>query len=283
MIGFVYIWRDRRRSMYYVGSHLGTLDDGYVSGSRWMNRAYRRWPDDFCRRILQRIETGGLEAVRSAEERWLKMIRPDRLGTRYYNLKLAASGFDSATASRVSHVTKDERGKSLAGVRGGRSVHALRDENGKSITAVANGRASHTIKDENGKSIRAVRLGTALRDRGLGIHVPGVASRGGKIGGKKTYQRKDENGKSAHSTMICRRLHADKNEDGKSIVGVRGATAAHKSKDILNRSLAPLKGVHVRDHVKKDAFDPTCQFCDPINWLIAYTLKHDNLSLGIVP
>ena len=40
--GFVYIWYDKKRKMYYIGSHWGTDDDGYICSSNRMRDAYRR-------------------------------------------------------------------------------------------------------------------------------------------------------------------------------------------------------------------------------------------------
>lgn len=31
--GFVYIWRDRKNKMFYIGSHMGKLDDGYIGSN----------------------------------------------------------------------------------------------------------------------------------------------------------------------------------------------------------------------------------------------------------
>lgn len=80
--GFVYIWYDRKRRMYYVGSHWGTEDDGYICSSNRMRDAYRRRPQDFKRRVLSRIYTTRKELLEE-EQKWLDRVkRRDR----YYNL-----------------------------------------------------------------------------------------------------------------------------------------------------------------------------------------------------
>ena len=61
--GFVYIWRDKKRKMYYIGSHWGTEDDGYICSSDRMRKAYRRRPDDFKRRVISRIDTNREELL----------------------------------------------------------------------------------------------------------------------------------------------------------------------------------------------------------------------------
>lgn len=82
--GFIYIWYDRKRKMYYIGSHLGTIDDGYICSSRRMRDAYRRRPEDFRRRILKKEVKR--EFLLQEEHRWLSFIEKGQLGKKYYNL-----------------------------------------------------------------------------------------------------------------------------------------------------------------------------------------------------
>jgi len=83
--GFVYIWRDRKHNRYYIGSHWGTEDDGYICSSRWMRNAYKRRPEDFKRKIISKVmtERGDLLAE---EYKWLQLIPEEQLGNKYYNL-----------------------------------------------------------------------------------------------------------------------------------------------------------------------------------------------------
>lgn len=80
----MYLWYDKQKKMYYIGSHWGTEDDGYVCSSEWMKRAYKRRPQDFKRRILQEAPR---EILYKQEEAWLRMIKPEELGVKYYNLQ----------------------------------------------------------------------------------------------------------------------------------------------------------------------------------------------------
>ena len=52
MTGFVYRWIDTSNKMYYIGSHKGTPDDGYIGSGTWFMRAYSKRPDSFVRQIL---------------------------------------------------------------------------------------------------------------------------------------------------------------------------------------------------------------------------------------
>ena len=84
--GFVYLWYDSYRKMYYLGCHWGTIDDGYICSSNRMRDAHRRRPDDFKRRILNRIYTNKRDLLET-EFKWLSKIKTEELGKRYYNLR----------------------------------------------------------------------------------------------------------------------------------------------------------------------------------------------------
>lgn len=50
---FLYKWTDKLTDMYYIGSHKGTVDDGYVCSSKWLKEEYNKRPQDFIRQILE--------------------------------------------------------------------------------------------------------------------------------------------------------------------------------------------------------------------------------------
>jgi hypothetical protein len=83
--GFVYIWYDKKRKMYYIGCHWGTEDDGYVCSSNRMRNAYKRRPEDFRRRIIGKFDNK-IEMLINENE-WLTLIGKENLGKKYYNLK----------------------------------------------------------------------------------------------------------------------------------------------------------------------------------------------------
>lgn len=84
--GFIYIWRDRKHNRYYIGSHWGTVDDGYVCSSRWMRKSYSRRPEDFKRRIIAWVKSSRIDLL-IEEERWLQMIKPAEIKHRYFNFR----------------------------------------------------------------------------------------------------------------------------------------------------------------------------------------------------
>jgi len=66
--------------MYYIGSHWGTEDDGYICSSNRMRDAYRRRPQDFKRRILGRFDNK--HHTFQKEREWLLSVKNR---SRYYN------------------------------------------------------------------------------------------------------------------------------------------------------------------------------------------------------
>lgn len=109
--GFVYLWRDRKHKRYYIGSHWGTEDDGYVCSSRWMRKTYSRRPQDFKRKILARVHTNRKDLL-EAEYNFLQRIKPHEFKTRYYNISSGKNGhwraedYEQDVKKRISEQTK---------------------------------------------------------------------------------------------------------------------------------------------------------------------------------
>jgi len=101
--GFVYLWFDTLRKMFYIGSHAGSEDDGYIASSARCKRAVKKRPDTFKRKILARV-SGSRSDLLAEETRWLQMIRVNELGTKYYNLKRVATGGNLMEAKTQSEI-----------------------------------------------------------------------------------------------------------------------------------------------------------------------------------
>ena len=50
--GFVYRWYDTSNSKFYIGSHKGSPNDGYLGGGVLFRRAYAKRPESFIREIM---------------------------------------------------------------------------------------------------------------------------------------------------------------------------------------------------------------------------------------
>lgn len=99
--GFVYIWYDRKHKRFYIGSHWGYVDDGYVCSSSWMKKAYKLRPNDFKRKIISKI-TSNRQDLLIEEHKWLSKIKDHEIGTKYYNLTNHLNGHWSSTDSKMT-------------------------------------------------------------------------------------------------------------------------------------------------------------------------------------
>lgn len=50
--GFIYMWKSKINEKKYIGSHYGTLSDGYISSSNYFNEIYDKNPHHYTREIL---------------------------------------------------------------------------------------------------------------------------------------------------------------------------------------------------------------------------------------
>jgi hypothetical protein len=117
--GFVYIWFDKKRKWFCVGSHMGNLNDGYISSTGFILRAYKKRPKDFSRKILVYYHGNNAKELLEIEQKYLNMIKDEELcnkenikrkTTKYYNMKKNASGISGKIASelRVKYWNSDK-------------------------------------------------------------------------------------------------------------------------------------------------------------------------------
>lgn len=109
---FVYLWYDSFAKRFYVGSHAGTEEDGYICSSKMMLRAYKKRPSCFKRRILKRCFKMDQHIW---EQHYLNMIKDSELfykNKKYYNIKRVAAGGDTtANLPNREEVIKRRYGK----------------------------------------------------------------------------------------------------------------------------------------------------------------------------
>lgn len=93
--GFIYLWFDTKRSLFYLGAHLGTLEDGYVGSNKRLRCAYTSRPQTFKRRILEFYENTDWNFLKEREGLWLNLIKDEELHcVKYYNEKKVPAGGD---------------------------------------------------------------------------------------------------------------------------------------------------------------------------------------------
>jgi hypothetical protein len=90
--GFVYLWYDKKQKKFYLGSHLGQTNDGYIGSNHRLQCAFKSRPETFKRRILESYENITAKQLLQREQLWLNLIRPEELSIKYYNEKKVASG-----------------------------------------------------------------------------------------------------------------------------------------------------------------------------------------------
>ena len=100
--GFVYRWYDKKRQMYYVGSHSGSLTSGYKGSNVRFQRAIKKRPEDFTRTILEFVTIDNKRAILDCEQKWLDLTPNIKDDPRYYNKKNEACG-------GWSHLTKKSK------------------------------------------------------------------------------------------------------------------------------------------------------------------------------
>jgi hypothetical protein len=125
--GFVYIWFDRKHKRYYIGMHWGNENDGYICSSNWMRDSYTRRPEDFKRKIIEKIYTNRKDLYKR-EKYWLSLIKDEELRIKYYNLRKEVNDIwlseneNIKRKDRISQKTKEAmyrpevRAKYLAGL-----------------------------------------------------------------------------------------------------------------------------------------------------------------------
>ena len=154
--GFIYIWYDRKLKMYYIGSHWGTVDDGYICSSNWMRPAHFRRPEDFRRRIIKNhISTR--EETYMWEQHYLDMInineiRPYTKSPRYYNLSLSAKEPWYKTEEQIKVV-----GAKISAAKKGKSTGPRDPSIGAAISAAKKGKK---FSEKHKQALREAKLGT---------------------------------------------------------------------------------------------------------------------------
>lgn len=81
MEAFVYKWTDNLTGKFYIGSHKGSPDDGYICSSKLMKERYNERPEDFSREI---IAEGDHKNMIALEAEILDEVDA-RANTYYYN------------------------------------------------------------------------------------------------------------------------------------------------------------------------------------------------------
>ena len=103
--------------MFYIGMHEGTINDNYISSSRWFNGEYQYRTKDFKRKIIKTFKDR--KSARKEEARFLRMIKEIEFGKKYYNLKNGRpSGGEPWNKGKKNIYSLETLGKMSAAKRG---------------------------------------------------------------------------------------------------------------------------------------------------------------------
>jgi hypothetical protein len=212
--GFVYIWRDRKHNRYYIGSHWGTEDDGYICSSSWMKKAYKNRPNDFKRKILARVYESK-RILLEEENKWLTLIKPNKIKTKYYNLRI--ENFNHWTTypenvktikQKISLKTKEAmqrpdviskykeglktrnsrssdlevRAKRSASMKGKNKNRVYTEEALQNIRAAAKKRIGITLSQDHKNKIKSSGVFKQMNSKKIACRVCGVEGNPGNIG-----------------------------------------------------------------------------------------------------
>lgn len=109
MEAFVYCWTDHKTNKLYIGSHKGSLDDGYVCSSKTVMEQYKNRPSDFTRQI---IAEGTINDIRMLECKILKSLNAAK-DDQFYNKhngdgKFICLGHSEKTRKKMSRTHKEK-------------------------------------------------------------------------------------------------------------------------------------------------------------------------------
>ena len=68
---FIYRWFDEKLKKYYIGSHIGNINDGYLFGGIDIKKEYKKRPTDFKREILSYHLVDNYKDIREIEKVYL--------------------------------------------------------------------------------------------------------------------------------------------------------------------------------------------------------------------
>ncbi len=143
--GFVYLWKDRRNQKFYLGSHWGDVDDGYVCSSPAMLEEWRDHPQDFRRKILQNVFSNR-EDLYEVETQWLGLIKN---WDKYYNIRKSAVGQWYTWAEEKRDVVRARMSKPRHGVEWREKLKYARSADSRakmSVSAKARTDRSHSAE-----------------------------------------------------------------------------------------------------------------------------------------
>lgn len=151
--------------------------------------------------------------------------------------------------------------------RGAQKAHEKKTSDGKSVTALKGGISNTKEKLLDGRSKNAVYASECAK---ISIENDPIKKEKRRITSstifKKLHQDKDENGKSKLSLKSTQKLHQEKTDDNKSKHAVKMAKSSHQKTDEQGRSIKVMI-MNEKVHNQKDEYGRSLH---TINYLLKY-------------
>lgn len=92
--GFVYLWYDTKHKKFIIGSHFGSLYDGYTTstGGVHVKRIFKVRPETMKRRVLAFCHDNDKNKLKSLEQSYLDLRPNINSNQKYYNMSQYATG-----------------------------------------------------------------------------------------------------------------------------------------------------------------------------------------------
>lgn len=99
-IGFIYLWTNNINNKKYIGSHKGTITDGYIGSGKLFKKAINKYGlNNFSREILEYVYDENELLI--IEQKYLTLYNCAE-SDEYYNISSNAYGFDSNLGKKAS-------------------------------------------------------------------------------------------------------------------------------------------------------------------------------------
>lgn len=157
--GFVYRWTDTTNDMIYIGSHKGSVDDGYIGSGTHFKRAYNKRPDSFVREVIYFGED-----FRELEEFILEEYDAKN-NKSFYNLTNKATEPPSWKGKTHKEVSKQKISKANKGSSNGMYGHKHTEEHKRYLSEINSGKNNRMYGRRGKDAPSSVRVYCGFLDK----------------------------------------------------------------------------------------------------------------------